>query len=396
LVTARTVVLGALSAIGPIAIDTYLPGLPQIAADFKAPEPAVQLTITGCLVGLALGQLIAGPLSDALGRRRPLMAGMALFTVASAAAAASPSLAILIAMRVFQGMAGAAGIVIARAAVRDLYEGRDVARMFSILLLVTGVAPILAPVLGAQVMRLTSWRGIFLLLAAVAALLAVSVWLWLPESLPRARRRLGGLADTGRAFRQLAGNRVFMGYALSAAFSFAGLFSYISASPFVLQNGYGLSPQAFSLVFGMNALGIISVSQLNVRLLDRFTPRQLLAAGLTGCAGAGALVLAVAITGAGLAPLLAGLWLGLASFGLVVANAMALALIDHPEMAGSASAQMGALQFAVGALIAPMTGLRWGSPSLPMASAIAGVSVLALVAFLALTRPGPTPRTPRA
>src|SRR6267143_177042 len=214
------VLLGGLTAFGPLSIDMYLPALPAIGRDLAASESMIQLTLTACLIGLAIGQVIAGPLSDALGRRRPLLIGVAGYVIASLLCALAPAATILVALRLLQGLAGAAGIVIARAIVRDLYSGSAAARYFSRLILVMGLAPILAPVLGAQVLRVSTWRGIFLVLTIVTALLWLSAARGLPETLPAARRNAGSLAGTLNIFGQLIRDTPFIGYAVAAGLAF--------------------------------------------------------------------------------------------------------------------------------------------------------------------------------
>lgn len=385
------VVLGGLSAFGPLSIDMYLPALPRLGGDLGASQPAVQLTVSACLVGLGLGQLVAGPVSDALGRRRPLLGGVILYAVASWAAGLAPSLDLLIATRLLQGMAGAAGIAIARAVVRDLFEGHQVARIFSLLMLVTGVAPIAAPVLGAQILRFAPWRAVFLVLGATGVLIAVGVALWLPESLPVSRRRPGGLREAARVFREVAATRAFLGYALCIALSMSVLFSYISASPFVLQAEYGLSAQGFSLAFAANSLAIVAGSQASALLASRVSPRRLVAAGLSITAVAAGALLGAALGRLGLVAFLVPLAVVIGSLGLVLPNATALALMPHPRSAGAASAQLGALQFVVGALVAPVTGLRLGSPAVSMALVMTAVAAASLVAFAALSARGVRP-----
>jgi Bcr/CflA subfamily drug resistance transporter len=262
----RVLILGGLTAFGPLSLDMYLPALPALARGFSAAESEVQLTLTACVLGIAIGQVLAGPLSDTLGRRRPLMAGLALYTAASLLCAAAPAVPALTAFRLLQGFGAAAGIVIARAVVRDLHSGTAAARYFSMLMLVAGSAPILAPVIGGQVLRVTSWRGVFVVLGLFGAALLVASALGLRETLPADRRRSGELRDTLRTFGGLLTDRVFLGYALASGFAFAALFSYISGSPFVLQQLFGLSPQQFSAVFAMNAVGIVVSGQVNGRL----------------------------------------------------------------------------------------------------------------------------------
>jgi DHA1 family bicyclomycin/chloramphenicol resistance-like MFS transporter len=385
-----TVLLGCLTAMGPLALDMYLPAFPEIAGTLHVGAGLVQLSLTACLVGLALGQVLSGPLSDRFGRRRPIIAGVAAFTVASLLCAAAPSAPVLIALRVVQGFAGGVGVVVTRAVVRDLYAGAEAARYFSRLTLVFGVAPIAAPSLGSAVLRGTSWRGIFVALAIIGALLTAAAVARLPETLPPARRRSPGLAGA----RTVLTDRIFLGYALAQGLAFAGMFAYISGSSFVLQQGYALSDTTFSLLFGANALGLIALSQVNRRLLDRFAPRTLLVATLLAglCAGLGLLVAALAGTLAGLA---AALFCFISTVGMVTPNSTALALDRHPEIAGTAAAVLGGVQFTLGAAAAPLVALmgndlRGGS----MAAAVLICASLAVLAILLLTRP-PRHRTGR-
>jgi DHA1 family bicyclomycin/chloramphenicol resistance-like MFS transporter len=241
-------ILGALTGIGPLSIDMYLPALPHLTHDLSAGASLVQLTLTSCLVGLAAGQVVAGPISDMWGRRRPLIAGVALYTIASLLCTVATTVQLLIGLRFVQGAAGAAGIVIARAVVRDLYDGPAAARFFSLLMLVNGVAPVAAPVIGGQLLRFTSWRGVFVVIAVIGGLMTVSALLGLRETLGPLERHAGGLRATLRTLAGLCADRVFMGYALAGGLAFAAMFAYISGSPFVIQDIYGLSPQAYSLI----------------------------------------------------------------------------------------------------------------------------------------------------
>ncbi|MFI0819916.1 Bcr/CflA family multidrug efflux MFS transporter [Streptomyces sp. NPDC021098] len=386
------VVLGALSAFGPLSLDMYLPALPALARDFGVPDAGVQLTLTSCLIGLAVGQLIAGPLSDRWGRRVPLLIGLAGYMAASVLCALAPNVTVLTGLRAVQGLAGAAGIVISRAIVRDLYEGAAAARFFSLLMLVNGVAPILAPVVGGQLMRFTSWRGIFLVLAVTGALLLAATVIVVGETLPSERRHAGGLGQTFRSFGALLRDPDFVRPALAGGFAFAAMFSYISASSFVLQKTYGLDPQQFSIVFASNALGIMLLGQGNARLLRRHTPHTLLRAGLALCAaGGGALLLSV-LAGLGVAAVLVSLFALVASIGLIMPNSTALSMAGHPEAAGTASALLGLLQFALGGIAAPLAGLGGNGAALPMALAIA-VCAAAAVAVAVAVKPRSSART---
>ncbi|MEV6443560.1 multidrug effflux MFS transporter [Amycolatopsis sp. NPDC051716] len=380
-------VLGGLTAFGPLSIDMYLPALPRMAADLHATDSTVQLTLSAFIVGLALGQLVLGPLSDALGRRRPLLAGLALYVVGSVLCAVSPDAWPLVAARFVQSLGAAAGIVIARATVRDLFEGTAMTKFFSTLMLVSGLAPILAPLIGGQLLNWTSWRGVFVVLTAFGALLLAVVVFFLPE--PSAARSPLRLGPVLRTYGRLALDRSFAGYALASGLLFASMFAYISGSSFALQGVYGLSPQAYSVVFGANGVGIVLAGQLNGRLVGRIRERALLRSGLLLGVTGGALVLASVLFRAPLALLLVSLFLLVSSIGLVMPNASSLALASHARSAGAASALLGVLQFVVGAVATPLVGLGGPGTAVPMAATMAGFAVLALVAYLVLTRPAP-------
>lgn len=388
------VILGALSAFGPLSIDMYLPSLPSLSRDLDASVSAAQLTLSACVLGLALGQVIAGPLSDTLGRRRPLLVGLVVYVLASLLCVVAPSISLLIVLRLVQGAAGAAGIVIARAIVRDLYSGIAVARFFSILMLVSGIAPIAAPIVGGFLLQVTSWRGVFLTLALVVSVMLLAVLLGLQETLPQQRRQSGELRATLSGFRRLLTDRLFVGYALSCGCSFAAMFAYIAGSPFVLQDLYGLSPQQFSLIFGTNALGIAIVGQVNGRLVGRVAPERLLAGALTAVAVGGTALLVIVIGQIGLIGMLPALFVVVASQGMVFPNATALALAEYPSMAGSASALLGVLQFAIGAAAAPLVGIAGTTTALPMAVVIAALGLCALITLGLFSRSAAAVRKP--
>ncbi|WP_020661762.1 Bcr/CflA family multidrug efflux MFS transporter [Amycolatopsis benzoatilytica] len=383
----RLLILGGLSAFGPLSIDMYLPALPRMANDFRAADTTVQLTLTAFVIGLAVGQIVAGPLSDSFGRRRPLLAGLVLYLAGSVAAAASPSVELLIAARSVQALGAAAGIVIARATVRDLYTGTAMTKFFSLLLLVNGLAPILAPVVGGQLLTFTSWRGVFVVLTGFGAVLLAAVAFLLPESLAPAHRHPAHLGSVLRTYGRLLTERAFLGYALTAGLNFAALFAYISGSSFALQDVYHLSPQEFSLVFGLNGVGIVLTGQLNGWLVGRFPERTLLRTGVCLSATSGVLTLVAAAFGLPLIALLIPLLAMVSCIGIINPNASSLALAGHARTAGSASALLGVLQFAVGGIATPLVGLGGPGTALPMAATMAGFSVLALLSYLALARP---------
>ncbi|GLW64259.1 Bcr/CflA family drug resistance efflux transporter [Actinomadura rubrobrunea] len=389
------VILGALTAVAPLSIDMYLPALPRLARDLSAGTSTAQLTLTACVVGLAVGQAVAGPLSDAWGRRRPLLIGLAAYAAASLLCAAAPNVQTLIALRFVQGAAGAAGIVIARAIVRDRYDGIAAAKFFSTLMLVNGLAPVLAPVLGGQLLRVAPWRAVFVVLAVIGVALLLAALPGLEETLPPRRRSGGGVRTTLRTFGSLLADRAFVGYAAAFGLSFTAMFVYISGSPFVLQDVYGLSPQAFSVVFGVNALGIVTAGQIGGRLAGRVPLRRLLGVGLAvETAGAAGLVAAV-LAGAGTPGVLPALFLVVAAQGLVMPNATALALAGRPpRVAGSASALIGVGQFTVGGAAAPLAGIAGPHTAVPMAVAMAAAALAAAVAAVAAEPRVASPNSP--
>jgi DHA1 family bicyclomycin/chloramphenicol resistance-like MFS transporter len=389
---ARTaLVLGAFVAIGPLTIDMYLPALPNITTELETTSAAVQLTLTGTLVGLALGQLVLGPLSDALGRRRPLLAGTALHVLASLLVLVAPNLAVLGALRVLQGVGTAAGAVIAIAIVRDLYVGRAAATMLSRLFLVLGAAPVLAPTIGGELLRFTNWRGIFALLAAYGVVMIVVGFRTLPETLPPERRQSSGVRGTLRGYRALFRDRAYVGLVLVAGLTMAGLFSYVSGSAFVYQGEFGLDEQQFGLLFGAGAFWLIAATQLNPVLLRRFSPQQLLVAGTVVGAASGAALVVLAGTGTGGLPAVAGsLMAMLFACGLALPNAPALALSRHGEAAGTAAALLGAVQFGVGALVSPVVGLL-GNDAVAIGTVVVSALGLAIGVLVVVVRPWQLP-----
>jgi DHA1 family bicyclomycin/chloramphenicol resistance-like MFS transporter len=375
------IVLGAVNAIGPLSIDMYLPAFPEIARDLGTSASQVQLTLTACVAGLALGQLLIGPLSDRLGRRMPLILALTTYAVASVLCSLAPSAPVLMALRFLQGLAGAGGVVIARAVVRDLHAGVAAVRLFSSLMLVTGLAPILAPLAGGQVLGFSSWRGIFVVLAVLSAIVAALVALGLRETLPPERRSRDGLRRTLQTMRALLRDRWFVGHALAGGLGFGALFAYIAGSPFVLQGIYGVSPQLYSVLFAVNGIGLIVGSQVNARLVGRFGPAALLRGGLLAIAAGAAVLLAVVVAGGlGVGAVLIPMFVIVSSLSFVLPNSTALALADHAEIAGTASALLGVLQFLVGALVAPLVGAGGTESAVPMAAIMTVVALAALAA----------------
>ncbi|WP_206832028.1 multidrug effflux MFS transporter [Alicyclobacillus fructus] len=371
--------LGSLTAIAPLSIDMYLPALPSMARDLHAAASVAQLSLTACLLGLAVGQLFAGPLSDALGRKRPLLVGLGLYLLASFACGLMPSAWGLVAIRVVQGLCGSAAIVIARAIARDLYSGAELTRFFSMLMLVNGVAPILAPVIGGQLLRFTNWRGVFIILGCVGA----ALWIWslcgLRETLEPERRNRSGLGGALRAFGILFRDPVFLAYAISQGLVSAGMFAYISGSPFVLQDIYGLSPQAFSACFAVNGIGIVIASQISGHLARRVEGRRIFRVGVILAALGGLGLLASVLLGLGLAGILPSLFVLVSCVGVVSTLGSSLAMQHHAKQAGSAAGLIGVFQLLLGAATTPLVGLGGSHDSLPMGVVIAVADVGALV-----------------
>jgi DHA1 family bicyclomycin/chloramphenicol resistance-like MFS transporter len=392
---ARTVVvLGLLSTFGPLSLDLYLPALPQLADDLGASASLAQLSITACLVGLAVGQLVAGPLSDRLGRRRPLIVGLVAFLLASVACALAPSAAVLVLLRLVQGLAGAAGIVISRAIARDLYSGRALMIFFSRLLLVAGLAPVIAPVLGGQLTRIMTWRGIFGVLAGFGAVLLLAGLFGLKETLPPERRIVGSFRRTLQGYNTLLHDRFFVGCALSSGLAGASMFAYIAGSTFVLQRIYGMSPQDFSLVFGSISLGLVAAAQGGARLALVWPLPRVLGFGLTiNLLGATALLITV-ISGLPLGALIGALVIMVCAIGLIFPTANALAMADYPDLAGTASSLQGLSQFVFGAVAAPLVGIAGEQTALPLGIVATSVSLCAMTSFASLVLPVARSRVP--
>ncbi|ANE74163.1 multidrug effflux MFS transporter [Dickeya solani] len=378
-------ILGALAALGPLCIDLYLPALPQMTGALAASTAVTQLSLTAGLLGLGAGQLIFGPLSDKLGRRLPLLLSLAMLLLTSVWCALAQDIGQLVVARLLQGIAGAGGAVLSRAIARDLYVGHALTRFFSLLMLINGLAPILSPVLGGLLLGVTDWRGIFALLAVIAGLLLTMSVLRLNETLPAERRIAGGVGSMLSSLGSLLREREFMGLCLAQGLCGAGMFAYIGASPFVLQEVYGLSPQAFSLCFAVNGIGLIAAGQLASHFSLRFGEQRVLRAGLTI-----AVISALALTVAGLlhAPLigiLVPLFFAIAMIGIVGPCASSLAMQSQGSKAGSASALIGLSMFALGALSVPFTGLTGSTSALSMALVILGCYLLAVIAYLLLS-----------
>ncbi|GGH45307.1 multidrug effflux MFS transporter [Microbacterium album] len=379
------VALGLLSAFGPLSMDLYLPALPALVADLRIPDPLGQATMSANMVGLAAGQLLLGPLSDRFGRRRPMLIGLAAFAVLSLACAFAPTIETLLIARAAQGIAGSAGIVIARAVVRDMFTGEESARAFAMLAAVVAIMPIIAPLLGGGLLLVTDWRGLFVALAGIGVLLLALAWITVPDTLAPEHRHAGGVSEQLSEMGRMVRNHRFALSALALGLAGLGLFSYISMGPIVLQEQYGLSPQAFSLVMTVNAVGILIGTQISRRIVGRFGVARLAVGSVAvGAVGATAFTV-VALLGLPLPVLLVPLFGTILVHGAMLANVTALALAPFSRGAGAASALLGMTQFGMGALVPPLVSL--GGTSAPlMGVCMAAGMLLSLVLLSFLTR----------
>ncbi|MFT4233150.1 MAG: multidrug effflux MFS transporter [Leucobacter sp.] len=378
--------LGLLEAFGPLSMDLYMPSLPQLAASLGTSDVLAQTTMSVCMLGLGLGQLIAGPLSDRYGRRGPLLIGVIAFTVFSIACAGSPSVEWLLLFRALQGLGGAAGMVVTLAIARDLFSGVELSRMLSWLALVGAAAPIVAPVLGGQLARFMDWRGIFLVLSGLGAMLLVAALIWLPESHPRERRTAGGGRMLLRDAKVLLGPGVFRWVLVISSISGVAFFSYLSMSSFVLQNGFGISPQVFGIMFALGSVCNVFGSQTNRVLVGRFSPLALYRIGLVIAFAGGALAAASALFAWGMWPFVAGLGVYLASTGFTLPNQNALALDHHGDRAGSAAALLGMSSLTIGPVISPVVSLG-GVTTHTLGLTVAGAgAIVLLIGTLAFRR----------
>jgi DHA1 family bicyclomycin/chloramphenicol resistance-like MFS transporter len=379
-------ILGALSAFAPLAIDFYLPGFPAMAAAFATDEKHIQLTLAVYFGGLAIGQLVYGPLADRFGRRVPLLSGVTLFTLASFACAYAPSLEWLIGARFVQALGGCAGMVISRAVVSDKCDAVGSAKVYSQLMLVTGLAPILAPLAGGIMVGVWGWQSIFLALSLFSVMAAVAVAVGLPETFPAHQPRQP-LSGSLRRYGALLSDRVYLGYALTGGISIAGMFAYIAGSPFVFIKLYGVPAEHYGWLFGSNAAGFILVAQLNARLLAKRGPAFLLSRTVwVYVAAALALLGIAALRTEALWPLLVPLFICIASLGCILPNTSACAMNGQGARAGSASALLGCIQFGVAAGAASLVGVLHDGTAMPMAMVISLCGVLAVTIAMSTQR----------
>ncbi|AYE51827.1 Bcr/CflA family multidrug efflux MFS transporter [Priestia megaterium] len=380
------ILLGSLGLLGPFTIDTYLPSFPTIVKDFHTTASLVQISLTACLLGLGAGQLFIGPLSDVKGRRKPLLLFLCLYLLASLTCSFSPNIYFLIVARFVQGFSAAGGLVVSRAIVRDLFSGKELTKFFTLIVLVGNLGPIVAPIAGGAILSFTKWNGVFIVLACIGAILIFMVSLKLPETLPPEKRVPSNLPQLMSNFGSLFKEREFMGYAFTQGFTTAGIFAYVSGIPFVYQNIYHVSPQQFSLLFGVNGLGLIIGSQLVGRLADHISERTFLKIGLGISIAAGAILLIALLLKAPLIAVAIPIFFFVSSISIIGTTSFALAIESQGHIAGSASALLGLLPFVLGSLSAPLVGIAGSYTGVPMGVTIFGASLLAFLSYFVLVR----------
>lgn len=387
--------LALLSALGPLAIDMYLPAFPEMSVDLETSASSIQLTLTAVLFGLATGQLVIGPMSDRFGRRTPLLVCTLACLVASIVCALAPNVGLLIVARFLQGFTGGAGVVIARAVIADRATGSEAARLFAIMMAISSLAPVLAPLMGGGILLVADWRAVFWALAAANLLMFAGVLLFVPESLPPTARREGGARELLRTMGTVLGNRVYLGYALTMAFTSMVLFGYISASPFVVQDIMGFSEGAYALTFALVSVCIAASSLASSRLVRRYPPHRILVAGLVSLlTGTSLLLILVTVGGVPTWPTIAVLMLTVGSIGLIFGNAVSLGIGEVRHVAGTGSAVIGAMQFTFGALASPLVGLAGADVAWPMGVTLFSAATLAMVSLVVLTRRTPSSGIP--
>lgn len=380
--------LAVFSALGPFTIDTYLSAFPQMTLFFGTSASKVQLSLTACMLGMAIGMIVMGSLSDVHGRRKPLLYAMVVYFMTSIGCAFAPSIEVLIALRFIQGFATSAGVVISRAIVSDLFNGVELTKFFSLLMMFSNVAPLLAPLAGSAVLSFTSWTGIFLFLGFLGiCLTALTVW-GLKETLPVEKRVPNNFSELLGNFNMLLKDRSFMGYALIQGFLFVGVFAYISGTPFVYQNLYGVSPHLFSILFSLNGISLILGSQVVKQLAGRVQDRIVLLIGLAIAFITGAVVLFVVLSHGPLAALVIPLFFFVGSVGIISSISFTLAMESQANMAGSASALLGVTPVLFGAVTSPLVGIAGEYSALPFGVMVFTASLLAVAAYFILVKQG--------
>ncbi|WP_183570129.1 multidrug effflux MFS transporter [Paenibacillus endophyticus] len=382
--------LGIFSTLGPFTIDMYLPAFPEIVKQYETTASLVQLSLTACLLGLGIGQLVMGSMSDVYGRRGPLLISMAVYAIASLACAFSPNIGLLIVFRFVQGFAASAGIVISRAIARDLYSGHELTKFFSMLLLVGNLGPLVAPVTGSGILTFTNWKGVFVMLAVLGIyLLTMTKW-GLQETLPSDQRRPSNFMQQLQNYGLLLRDRQFVGYMLAQGIMIAGVFAYVSGTPFIYQNIYGASPTVFALLFGSNGISLIIGSQLVGRMAHRVSEHTFLLIGLLLACVASVAVLIVALFHGPLIALVIPLFCFVAAIGITSTAAFPLAMESQSHMAGSAAALLGVIPFLLGAIVSPLVGIAGEDTAVPLGVIILLTSVSAMLAYFFLGKKAPT------
>ncbi|SDC58082.1 MFS transporter, DHA1 family, bicyclomycin/chloramphenicol resistance protein [Terribacillus halophilus] len=378
--------LAAFSALGPFTVDMYLSSLPTMMHDFHTTASLIQASLTASLLGLGLGQLVAGPLSDVHGRRKPLFISMLLYFLVSIACAFSPNIGLFIVLRFMQGFVASAGLVISRAIVRDRYSGVEMVKFMALLTMISNVAPLISPTAGSAVTSFTSWGGVFLFLGILGLILTGLTTWGIKESLPAEQRAAGDFKDVFKNYGSLVRNRSFMGYALVNGILFSGVFAYVSGTPFIYQNMYGISPQLFSVLFALNGLGIILGSQLVKQLSGRLNEHHIFQGGLLLAVITTATILIVVLIHGPFVALFLAIFLFAAAIGIIAPVSFTLAMESQGHIAGSAAAVLGSLQFALGAVTSPLVGIAGENSAVPFGITIFMTSILALISYVILVR----------
>ncbi|MCI4136943.1 Bcr/CflA family multidrug efflux MFS transporter [Bacillus vallismortis] len=384
---ALALLLGMLAILGPLNIDMYLPSFPEIADDLSASASLVQLSLTACLVGLTIGQLIVGPVSDAQGRRKPLLICIFLFALSSLFCALSPNITTLVAARFLQGFTASAGLVLSRAIVRDVFTGRELSKFFSLLMVITAVAPMVAPMTGGAILLLpfATWHTIFHVLTIIGFLLVLLIAFRLKETLPPEKRIPSSIGTSVKTMGSLLKDRSFMGYALTVGFVHGGSFAYVSGTPFVYQDIYGVSPQVFSILFGINGLAIISGSFIIGRFGGIIHEKSLLRIAVITAMIATAVLLAMTIIHGPLATLVISIFIYMITIGMVLTSTFTLAMEKQGHRAGSASALLGMLPLLLGSIVSPLVGIN-ETTAIPMGAIMFVTAVIGSLAFFGLTK----------
>ncbi|WP_226036557.1 Bcr/CflA family efflux MFS transporter [Aquibacillus saliphilus] len=379
--------LAMLCMLGPFNIDMYLPSFPDIADDLGARASLVQLSLTACLIGLAMGQMVIGPISDAKGRRKPILVFISLFAIASLLCAFAPNITMLVIARFLQGFTASAGVVLSRAVVRDVFSGRDLTKFFALLMMINATAPMIAPISGGAILLLpfATWHTVFFFLFFLGLIIVLTVFFNLKETLPKEKRIPSSIGSSVRTMGSLFLDRSFIGYAIVVAFVQGGTFAYVAGTPFVYQNIYQVSPQVFSILFGINGLAIILGSGVVGRLSDIIKERTLLRAGVIISLSSNTLLLIMTIIKGPLVMLVIPIFIHLFTIGIILTSTFTIAMKHQGGRAGSASAVLGMLPLLVGSIIAPLVGIN-ETTAIPMGAALFSTSLIGFIAFFTLTK----------